>query len=154
MNKISWIVREVLCSNSTYTLHYMGGEVVYRINTLVTVLLKHNCFNCTPEEYVGMWRKYFVLFEVLEAIGGFERLTFEFGQDGWILMYVTGTILMLDVWCCCGMGVFYISDGVICVALLTGIVVIILAALNDIKENGLLDRNKVEKSLRLVYQHS
>lgn len=46
------------------------------------------------------------------------------------------------------------SDGVICVALLTGIMVIILAALNNIKENRLLDRNKVEKSLCLVYQHS
>lgn len=31
--------------------------------------LKHNCFNHMPEGYVRMRRKYFVLFEVLEAIG-------------------------------------------------------------------------------------
>lgn len=49
---------------------------------------------------------------------------------------------------------FCVSDGVICVAFLTGIMVITLAALNDIKENRLLDRNKVEKLLCLLYQHS
>lgn len=69
-------------------------------------------------------------------------------------MYVTVPILMRDVCCYCGMGVFYVSDGVICVAFLTGITVITLAALNDIKENRFLDRNKVEKSLCLLYQHS
>lgn len=50
-------------------------------------------------------------------------------------MYVTVPILMPDFLCYCGMGVFYVSNGVIWLALLTGIMVIILAALNDIKEN-------------------